>query len=160
MRSYLAAAALLATALPVSAETWGVSDAPVLTDDGKWMCMLWHGTTAPMMNITVMTDRNFLTVVGAQFAAVPDRANAAFTYSSGRSGAGVIRKADPQSNAVYLFFPDEVLDTILDQFRTPGTFILTAGEASASFPVPGLDSGISHLKACVETFPDAPIPTE
>lgn len=151
-------AALILAALPASAETWGVSDAPVSTGDGKWMCMLWHGRTAPLMNITIMTDRNFITVAAPQFAAVPDRTSATFTYPSGRSGAGVIRKADPQGTSVFVYFPDEALDPILDQFRTPGTFTLTAGDASASFPVPdpGLGSGIAPLKDCAARFPETP----
>ncbi|PKP82177.1 MAG: hypothetical protein CVT79_07765 [Alphaproteobacteria bacterium HGW-Alphaproteobacteria-18] len=148
--------ALGAAALPAAAQSWGVSDKPAATDNGQWMCMLWHGTTAPMMNITMMTDRNFISVVGSQFAAVPDRAEAQLAYASGRTGNGVIRKSEQQPNAVFLYFPDEALDTILDQFRTPGTFTLSAGEASASFPVPepGLGTGIVLLKECAGKFPE------
>ncbi|MFN3312111.1 MAG: hypothetical protein ACK46Q_01415 [Hyphomonas sp.] len=157
-KQLLTTAALILAALPASAETWGVSDAPVPSGDGKWMCMLWHGKTAPLMNITIMTDRNFISVAAPQFAAVPDRTPTTFTYPSGRSGAGVIRKAEPQSSAVFVLFPDEALDPILDQFRTGGTFTLTAGDASASFPVPapGLGSGIAPLKDCAARFPETP----
>ncbi len=153
-----ATAAFIIAALPASAEAWRVSDAPVPTGDGKWVCMLWHGRTAPLMNITIMTDRNFISVAAPQFAAVPDRSNTTFTYPSGRSGAGVIRKAEPQSSAVFVYFPDEALDPILDQFRTGGTFSLTAGDASASFPVPdtGLGSGFAPLKDCAARFPEMP----
>ena len=157
-KQLLITAALILSALPAAAESWGVSDAPVPTGDGKWMCMLWHGRTAPMMNITIMTDRNFITVAAPQFATVPDRTNTTFTYPTGRSGAGVIRKAEPQSSAVFVYFPDEALDPILDQFRTGGTFTLTAGDASASFPVPdpGFGSGIAPLKDCAAKFPGPP----
>lgn len=152
------AAALILAATPASAESWGVTDEPDPAGDGKWMCMLWHGTAAPLMNITIMTDRNFIAVVAPQFAAVPDRANATFTYPSGRGGAGVIRKAASQANAVFLYFPDDALDTILDQFRTPGTFTFSAGDVSASFPVPapGLSDGITYLKECAARIPDMP----
>ena len=155
MRRYLVAAALLAAALPASAETWGVSDKPSQVESGQWMCMLWYGKSAPMMNITRMSDRNFITVAAPQFAAVADGDEAKITYSSGRSGSAKIRKAEVAPNAVMLFFPDEAVDTVLDQFRAEGTFTLASGDVSASFPVPGLGSGIAHLKTCVEKFPEA-----
>lgn len=149
------ALALGAAALPAAAaQGWGVSDKPVQTEGTQWMCMLWHGTTAPMMNITLMTDRNFISVVASPFASAEDRAEARMDYASGKSGAGVIRKTD-RPDAVFLFFPDEALDTLLDQFRTPGTFTLSVGEASASFPVGELTGALDHLKACAEKFPEA-----
>jgi len=155
-RHFFITAALLAAALPAAAQSWGVSDKPSVTDLGQSMCMLWYGRTAPMMNITIMSDRNFISVSAPQFAAVADGADAAFTYPSGRSGAGKLRKIDTMPSAVIVFFPDAATDVIFDQFRPAGTFTFTSGEASASFPSPGLESGIAHLKDCVAQFPDAP----
>lgn len=150
-----AAAAFLTAALPASAETWGVSDAPSQMSTGQWACMLWHGNGPPMMNITLMDDRNFITVAASQFAAVADGAEARIGYATGRGGTIALRKAADRPDAVFVFFPDEMVDAILDQFRAEGTFSLTSGEISASFPVSGLDSGIAQLKTCVEAFPEA-----
>jgi len=150
------ALACLIAALPAAAEGWGVSDKPSVTDLGQSMCLLWYGKTAPMMNITIMSDRNFISVVASQFEAVEDGAEARLAYPSGRGGTVKLRKADARADGVFVFFPDAVVDAILDQFRTPGTFTLTSGEVSASFPVPGLDSGIAPLKACVAQFPGTP----
>ena len=152
-RHILAAAALLATALPASAETWGVNDVPNQAPTGQWSCMMWYGDGPPMMNITLMTDRNFITVAAPQFTAVADGAEGRIAYASGRGGTIALRKAAERPEAVFVFFPNEMVDTILDQFRAEGTFTLTSGEVSASFPVPGLDSGIAYLKSCVEAFP-------
>lgn len=144
---------LAASALPATAQGWGVSDKPSPTDSGQWMCMLWHGASAPMMNITLMTDRNFISVVASPFASVADRADARLDYASGKSGTGVLRKTD-RPDAVFLFFPDEAVDPILDQFRTPGTFTFSAGDASASFLVGDLTGAIDYLKACTSQFPE------
>lgn len=149
-----ATAALLAAALPASAESWGVSDKPSVTDLGQSMCMIWYGKTAPMMNITIMSDRNFISVVASDFSAVEDGAEVRLTYPSGRGGAGKLRKLDTRPDAVFVYFPDAATEVIFDQFRPAGTFTLTSGEVSASFPSPGLDSGIAHLKACVAQFPE------
>lgn len=151
-----AAAALLAAALPAAAESWGVSDKPSVTDLGQSMCMLWYGKSAPMMNITLMSDRNFITVAASQFANVKGGAEARLSYPSGRGGTVLLQKADGRPDGVFVFFPDEVTDAVLDQFRTPGTFTLTSGEASASFPVPDMESGIAHLKACAASFRETP----
>lgn len=161
MRRYiLAATALLAAALPASAETataaWGVNDAPTQMPTGQWSCMMWYGDGPPMMNITLMSDRNFITVAAPQFTAVADGAEGRIAYASGRGGSIALRKAAERPEAVFVFFPDEMVDAILDQFRAQGTFTLTSGEVSASFPVSGLDSGIAHLKSCVEAFPQIP----
>lgn len=155
-RCILSAATLLAATLPAAAESWGASDAPGQAPTGQWTCMLWYGDRPPMMNITLMSDRNFITVAAPRFAAVPDGAQARIDYASGRNGTISLRKAPDRPEAVFVFFPDEAVDAILDQFRTEGTFTLTSGEVSASFPVPGLDSGIAHLKSCVEAFPEIP----
>lgn len=156
-RHILAAAALLASALPASAETstatWGVNDVPTQMSTGQWSCMMWYGEGPPMMNITLMSDRNFITVAAPQFTVVEDGAEGRIAYASGRGGTIALRKAADRPEAMFVFFPDDMVDAILDQFRTPGTFTLTSGEVSASFPVPGLDSGIAHLKSCVEAFP-------
>lgn len=118
--------------------------------------MLWYGDRPPMMNITLMSDRNFITVAAPQFGPVPDRAQARIEYASGRNGTISLRKAADRPEAVFVFFPDEAVHAILDQFRTEGTFTLTSGKVSASFAVPGLGSGIAHLKSCVEAFPEMP----
>ncbi|ABI77456.1 hypothetical protein HNE_0612 [Hyphomonas neptunium ATCC 15444] len=152
-RHILAAAALLAASLPASAETWGVNDVPSQAPTGQWSCMLWYGEGPPMMNITLMSDRNFITVAAPQFAAVADGAEGRIAYASGRGGTIALRKAADRPEAVFVFFPDEMVDAILDQFRAQGTFSLTSDEASASFPVPGLGSGIEILKTCVDAFP-------
>ncbi|MEQ9505983.1 MAG: hypothetical protein RLO80_06900 [Hyphomonas sp.] len=153
--SVLAAAAFLTTALPASAETWGVSDAPSRLSTGQWTCILWHGNGPPMMNITLMDDRNYITVAAPQFAAVADGDEARIDYATGRGGTIALSKAADLPEAVFVFFPDGMVDAILDQFRAEGTFTLTSGEASASFPVPGLDSGIAQLKACADAIPEA-----
>lgn len=155
-RCILSAAALLATALPASPESWGVNDTPTQMPTGQLSCMMWYGDGPPMMNITLMNDRNFITVAAPQFTAVADGAEGRIAYASGRGGTISLRKAADRPEAVFVFFPDGMVDAILDQFRAQGTFTLTSGEVSASFPVPGLDSGIAHLKSCVEAFPEIP----
>lgn len=156
MRRYLvAAAALLATALPTAAESWSVNENPRQLANGQWMCMLWYGKSALTMNITRMTDRSFITVAAPQFATVEHGAKATITYASGRDGSTRLRKMPERPEMVFVYFPNPSADLNVDQFRTEGTFTLTSGEASASFPVPGLDGAIAYLNACVEKFPGA-----
>jgi hypothetical protein len=154
-RCLVAAATLLAAALPASAESWGVNENPSQLKSGQWMCMLWYGKSAPMMNITRMSDRSFISVAAPQFAEVEDGAEARITYASGRGGSARLRKMADRPEMVFVYFTDLASPEILDQFRTAGTFTLTSGEVSASFPVPGLDGAIAYLNACVEKFPEA-----
>lgn len=151
-----AAAALLLAALPASAESWGVSDKPADAGDGRSMCMIWYGTKAPMMNITLMSDRNFISAVASPLTAVADGADVRLSYPSGRAGAGKLRKVDERPNGVFVFFPDAAIDTILGEFVAPGTFTLTSGDVSVSFPSPGLQSAIGPLKSCAAQFRDVP----
>ncbi|MFN7056972.1 hypothetical protein [Hyphomonas sp.] len=149
-----AAAALLLSALPASAESWGVSDKPADAGDGRSMCMIWYGTSAPMMNITLMSDRNFISVVASPLTAVADDADVRLSYPSGRGGTGKLRKVDQRPDGIFVFFPDAAIDAILGEFVAPGTFTLTSGDVSVSFPSPGLQSAIGPLKSCAAQFRD------
>ena len=149
------ALAVATLTLPAGAEGWNVNENPSQVSTGQWMCMLWYGNSAPMMNITLMSDRSFITVAAPQFAAVEHGAKASITYASGRDGTTRLRKMADRPETVFVNFPNPSVDLILDQFRTEGTFTLTSGEASATFPVPGLNRAIAYLKACAEKFPEA-----
>ncbi|MFN7164053.1 MAG: hypothetical protein ACK4P2_04475 [Hyphomonas sp.] len=155
MKHWIAAVSVAAlVALPSAAESWGVNAEPETPEGSKPFCMLWYGSTSPMMNLTVMADRIFFSSRASAFDGMQDGTEGSITFPGGQSLASPqVRKLGPDTLA--LFLSPSLFEPVLDQLKVDGDITFKANGQSVIFPATNLASGIEILKSCTAKLPPA-----
>ncbi len=155
MKHWIAALGVAAlVALPSAAESWGVNADPETPEGSKPFCMLWYGSTAPMMNLTVMADRVFFSSRASAFDGLEDRTAGSVTFPTGKSLASPqVRKLGPDTLAIFL--DASLFEPVLEQLKVDGDITFNANGQTVSFPAVNLSSGIGILKSCTAKLPPA-----
>ncbi len=155
MRHWIAALGVTALiALPSGADSWGVNAEPETPEGSKPFCMLWYGSTAPMMNLTVMADRVFFSSRASAFDGMPDRTEGSVTFPGGQAlTSPQVRKLGPDTLAIFL--GPSLFEPALEQLKVDGDITFKANGQSVSFPASNLANGIETLKSCAAKLPPA-----
>lgn len=140
---------------PQARQNWGVNDKPQTLEDGSRYCALWYGSTRPMLQLQVRSDRRLLILAAPEFTDAQAGETATLRFPTGFEAGIPIVNADGKG-ALIVRLSAASVNTLLENLSSVGSFRVTVSERSVSYPVwQNLAGAIVHLRNCESQLPSS-----
>lgn len=142
-------------ALPAQAEGWAVTHVPGTLGAGEKVCILYSGTVAPVVSISVYESSSALSLQDDVLTRIASGTQATLTFPAGARAPIRLVKASPDSDIAVVPLasaPGEgavMLDDLLGQFSVAGRFSAAGADWDVELPsLPDASASIRALRSC------------
>ncbi|GGD00299.1 hypothetical protein [Aquisalinus flavus] len=150
----VAAFCLLPAAQAGASESWGATGSPAEFPDGRRYCMMWYGTgkVMPFMNITVLSDSQYVNIAAAGLSSITTSTTGSLTIKSWTVPLSEISEPVTRGSSTFVSAPltDEALSALLQGlvFGSNSEMSVEIGPVSLTFPLPHTGGDAAMLMEC------------
>lgn len=134
-------------------QRWGVNPTPQTSADGReTSCVLWYGRSPqPLVQIWLAPDRLRLNLGATELAGGSGgQVQAGLQFPRGQTATITAAHGD---GVISIGLTERSLETVLNELRHNGEFVITVNAHSFSFPVNNISKGVDILQNCRRQLP-------